>query len=192
MGALHAPLDALFKIAARRPLQAGAIASIDVYMAHAAYHHGWWELERPITPIAAQMNVGYVLAVATLDGAAMVRQFSPARIERDDVWALIPRIKAHHEAAFDQGEGRGATRLVISFADGGVEEELVRVARSIGSPLPSAEVEAKFRTLTDAIVAPERQRAIVRAVADLETLPDVRILSALIAPVVGSAFEVSD
>jgi len=189
MGALHAPLDALFNIAARRPLTADTIASIDVYMSHAAYHHGWWELERPITPIAAQMNVGYALAVAALDGAAMVRQFSPARIECDDVWALIPRIKAHHEAAFDGGDGRGSTRLVIRFTDGSTEEELVRVARSIGSPLPSAEVQAKFRTLTDGIVTSERQSAIMRLVADLETVPDMRALSALIAPTVASAFE---
>jgi len=192
MGALHAPLDALFKVAARKPLTAEAIASIDVYMSHAAYHHGWWELERPITPIAAQMNVSYALAVAALDGAAMVRQFSPARIERDDVWALIPKIKAHHEAAFDGGERGGATRLVIRFIDGSSEEELVRVARSIGSPLPSAEVEAKFRTLTEGIIAPERQAAIIRLVADLENLPDMSALSTLIAPVAGSAFEVAD
>ena len=47
-------------------------------MGHAAYHHGWWNLERPITPIAAQMNVGYALAAALIDGAAMVaRNITP-------------------------------------------------------------------------------------------------------------------
>ena len=38
--------------------------------------------ERPLTPIGAQMNIGYALAVAVLDGAAMVQQFSPSRIDR--------------------------------------------------------------------------------------------------------------
>ena len=191
MGALHAPLDALFRIAARRPLRADNIAAIDVYMSHAAYHHGWWELERPITPIAAQMNVGYALAVATLDGAAMVRQFSPARIDGDDIWALIPRIKAHHETRFDAGEARGGTRLVIRFTDGSSEEEQVRAARGIVAPLASAEVEAKFRTLTNGIIAPERRDAIVRLVADLENLPDVAALSALVAPQAASPFEIA-
>jgi 2-methylcitrate dehydratase PrpD len=190
MGALHAPLDALFKIADRRPLQASEIANVDVYMSHAAYHHGWWELERPITPIAAQMNVGYALAVAILDGAAMVRQFSPARIEHDDVWALIPKIKAHHEASFDGGEARGHTRVVIRFTGGAAEEEVVRAARSIAAPLSSDEVQAKFRTLTDGLIVSARQEAVIRSVADLEMLPDVAALIALVASPAASAFEV--
>ena len=191
MGALHAPLDCLFDIAARRPLVVGEIAAMDVHMSHAAYHHGWWKLERPITPIAAQMNVAYALAIATLDGAAMVRQFAPARIEADDVWALIPRIQAHHEPAFDGGgmAGRGRTRLVVRFTDGSVEETMIDAPRTVTNPLDSAGVEAKFRTLTDGLITLERQGAIVALVAGLESAPDIAQLAALLAPAVGSAFD---
>ncbi|MEI9930134.1 MAG: MmgE/PrpD family protein [Rhizomicrobium sp.] len=58
MGALHAPLDALADIRARRELKADEIAHIDVYMSHAAYHHGWWEVTRPLEPIGAQDERG--------------------------------------------------------------------------------------------------------------------------------------
>src|SRR5262249_6616729 len=63
MGALHAPLDAIFHLMKQRSLGHEEIDRVDIYMSHAAYHHGWWKLERPLTPIAAQMNVAYAIAV---------------------------------------------------------------------------------------------------------------------------------
>ena len=189
MGALHAPLDALFEIAARRSLDPAGLVSMDVYMSHAAYHHGWWSLERPITPIAAQMNVAYALAAAALDGAAMVRQFAPDRIDRNDVWGLIPKITAHHDPAYDRGENRGRTRLVVRFKDGAEETALIVAPRTVVAPLDANGVERKFRALTDRIVAPDRQQRIIDLVHDLETEPDMGALTALLAPPVGSAFE---
>jgi 2-methylcitrate dehydratase PrpD len=103
MGGLHAPLDCLFELMARRRFTADEVVRIEVDVSHAVYHHGWWELRRPITPIAAQMNIGYALAVAAIDGAAMVDQFSPDRIDSDDVWRLIPKITARHDPEFDKG-----------------------------------------------------------------------------------------
>lgn len=190
MGALHAPLDALFNIAARRPLEPERIERIDVYMSHAAYHHGWWPLQRPITPIAAQMNVAYALAVAVLDGEAMVRQFAPARIDRDDVWSVILKITAHHESAFDPaGAGRGRTRLDVRFVDGAIESETVGAPRTISAPLDSAGVEAKFRALTNGVVTADRQQAIVDEVDGLEGAASLAPLVGLLAPQAASVFE---
>ena len=191
MGALHAPLDALFDILARRPFTADEVERMDVHMSHAGYHHGWWRLERPITPIAAQMNVAYALAAATIDGAAMVREFAPARIDADDVWALIPRIEAHHDPVYDTGgaTGRGRARLVVRLRDGTEEVQEVAMARTISAPLDAQGVRAKFRTLTKGIMAPERRDAVVSAVAGLEPMPDVRPLIHLLAEPVESPFE---
>ncbi|AYC32796.1 hypothetical protein D3880_10575 [Pseudomonas cavernae] len=102
----------------KHPLRAEDIESIDIELSHAVYHHGWWELERPITPIAAQMNIAYAIAVAIIDGEAMVRQFAPQRIDSDDVWDLIPRIRAHHQPEFDKAgsKGRGMTRLRVRLS----------------------------------------------------------------------------
>jgi len=190
MGALHAPLDALFEVAGRRPLRADDIAHVDVYMSHAAYHHGWWRLQRPVEPVGAQMNVAYALAVAILDGAALLAQFTPQRIAADDVWALIPKIEAHHEPEFDKAgpRGRGATRLVVRFADGTSEECEVAASRGVLSPLPAHDVQAKFRTLTRDVVAPERAAKIESMVLSLDALADVQELIALLAPPVEPAF----
>jgi aconitate decarboxylase len=189
MGALHAPLDAIFHIMAQRPLNSQEIDRIDIDMSHAAYHHGWWRLERPLTPIAAQMNVAYAVAAAILDGAAMVRQFAPQRINRDDVWELIPRITAHHDREFDKrGSSARATRLTIHLKDGTRLQHFVEVARTIGAPLTNDQIVAKYRTLTDGIVASRRQADIADAVLNLEALGDTSHLTRLLAPAVGAAF----
>ncbi len=191
MGALHAPLDALFDLRARRPFEAADVERMDVYMPHAGYHHGWWRMERPITPIAAQMNVGYALAVATLDGQAMVRQFSPSRIDADDIWKLILRIEANHDPEFDKAgrEGRGRSRLVVRFKDGSEEVQTVQMSRTISAPLDTAAVNSQFLHLTDGIISADRQAAIAGVVADLQNAADVHQLIALLVPTVGSAFE---
>jgi 2-methylcitrate dehydratase PrpD len=190
MGALHAPLDAIFDVMARRPLQSHEIERIDIDMSHAAYHHGWWKLERPLTPIAAQMNVAYAVAVAILDGAAMVQQFAPERINRDDVWALIPKITAHHDPEFDKsGSAARTTRMTVLLKDGTRLQHLVEVARTLGQPLTNEQVVAKYRTLTDGIVAPQRQADLIEAVLNLESAKDISQLVRLLAPAVGAAFE---
>ncbi len=189
MGALHAPLDAVFELAAQRTLKPEEIAHIDIHMSHAAYHHGWWELERPITPIGAQMNVAYATAVAILDGAAMVPQFSPQRIEQDDVWALIPRITAHHDPAYDKDPAtRGATRMMIRFTDGRRLETTIPVSKTMSQPMDRARAIAKFHSLTDGLVSAERQDRILEAVLGLERLADIATLVAPLAPPVGAAF----
>jgi 2-methylcitrate dehydratase PrpD len=188
MGALHAPLDAIFDIMAKRQLKPAEIAKIDIDMSHAAYHHGWWKLERPLTPIAAQMNVAYAVAVAILDGAAMVQQFAPERINRDDVWAMVEKITAHHDPQFD-ASGSRHTLMTVTLKDGSKLQHLVEAARTFTKPLTNDEVVKKYRTLTDGIVSPQRQADIIDVVLNLETAKDTARLTQLLAPAVEPAFK---
>ena len=191
MGGLHSPLDALFEIDAKRPLRADEIATIEVELSHAVYHHGWWQPERPLTPVGAQMNVGYALAVAVLDGAAMVKQFAPQRIDADDVWALIPRIKVRHNEEFDKlgPAGRGQSRVRVSFTDGAQLESYRAASRSMETLLSADEIVAKFRTLTDGLIEAARQSEIIRLVRSLESVPDIQALIDLLSPPVRGAFD---
>jgi len=190
MGALHAPLDGIFDIMAKRPLHAEEIERIDIDMSHAAYHHGWWKLERPLTPIGAQMNVGYAVAVAILDKAAMAKQFSPQRIDADDVWALIPKITAHHDPEFDKGGPSGRnTRVTVRLKDGTTLQEFVAISRTVGAPLSNADVVKKYRTLTDGLIDPKRQAAIEACVLDIDRLGSLTRLTELLLPPVEPAFD---
>jgi 2-methylcitrate dehydratase PrpD len=189
MGALHAPLDAIFDIMAQTPLKAEEIDHIDIDMSHAAYHHGWWKLERPLTPIGAQMNVAYAVAVAIIDGAAMAKQFSPDRLESDDVWALIPKITAHHDPEFDKGGPSGRnTRVTVHFKDGSSLQQFIAVSRTISQPLSNEQVVTKYRTLTNNLVECKRQAAIEELILNLEKLRGISELSDLLSAPVEAPF----
>jgi 2-methylcitrate dehydratase PrpD len=191
MGGLHGPLDCLFHLLQQRRFKAEEIERIEVDVSHSVYHHGWWELQRPITPIAAQMNIGYALAVAAIDGAALLDQFSPRRIASDDVWRLIPKIVARHDPAFDKGGPlkRGMTRLRVKLVDGSAMETSIAVTKTVSEPMTNDGVVSKFQRLTAGLLAEKRANAIVQAVQALEALPDIYSLGALLAPVVRGAFD---
>lgn len=190
MGALHSPLDAIFEIGRQRVLRADEIASVDVYLSHASYHHGWWEVERPLEPVGAQMNVAYALAVAILDGEAMVAQFSPQRIAQDDVWSLIPRIKAHHDPEFDKSgpTGRGQARVIVKFKDGSEIENYCQMSKAIKTPLGHDKVVEKFQNLTKSLIDPERADRIVNVVLSLEKEERLDELFSLLAAPVAAPF----
>ena len=135
------------------------------------------------------MNVGYAVAGAIMDRAALVQKFAPQRINRDDVWELIPKITAHHDREFDKdGSSTRKTRMTVHLKDGTRLQHLVEIARTIGAPLTNEQVVAKYRTLTDGIVAPRRQADIADFVLNLEAAGDTSGLARLLASPVGAAF----
>jgi 2-methylcitrate dehydratase PrpD len=191
MGGIHAPLDALFEIASKRKLSPDLIDHIEVDLPEAAYRHGGWRPERPLSPAAAQMNVAFARSVAILDGAAMVRQFSPTRVASEDVWTLIPRINGRHETLSDEGgpTAQGNVRVTAHFTDGARLDSFVFAPKPLRHPCRKIGLSRNFHNLTRGIVEPGRQRAIIRAVLDLEGLRSISELINLVAPIVGGAFD---
>lgn len=190
MGALLAPIAAMLELRERRHLQPGDIETIELDCASAAFHHGGWQAERPLTPIGAQMNMSYAVAVAALDGAALMNQFRPERIDADDVWAFMRKITVRHEPAFDADGplARGAVQMRVTLADGSREEKLLRHPRGQRiEPMSNEGIVGKFRALTGGIVEPARQREIESLVLNVERLADIRELVDALAPPVANA-----
>jgi aconitate decarboxylase len=190
MGLLHAAIDAALKL--RSEVSVSEIERIDIDMAEAAYSHGGWKAERPLEVIGAQMNVSYAVAVALLDGDVLVEQFSTKRINSDDVWNLINRTQTHHQSAYDQlpVDERLTTQVRITLRDGSTHAATVAHPRGNGSnALTNPEISEKYRTLTNRVIAPERQSAIEDAVLNLDTVDDIGQLTALLTPTVKSALD---
>jgi aconitate decarboxylase len=190
MGALLAPIGAMLELRARRGVSANDIETVQLECASAAFHHGGWQAERPLTPIGAQMNMAYAVAVAAIDGAALMQQFSPARIDADDVWAFMRKISVTHDVSFDADGplARGAVRMRVTFTDGSREERLLRHPRGeMLEPMTNEAIVAKFRALTGTVIDTARQKQIESLVLNLERLDDARELLALLAPPVANA-----
>jgi 2-methylcitrate dehydratase PrpD len=191
MGGLHGGIDAVLELAAGRALRSDDIEQVEVEVGEAVFHHGGWVPTRPLNTVGAQMNLAYAVAVTILDGAAFVEQFSPSRIDQDDVWDLIGRTAVRHDAAIDQlgADAAGCTRVRIKFRNGEVNEAVVEQPRGRpGRPLSNQEIVAKFRRLAGAVIEADRRDAIENCVLELEIVGDVSELVALLAPPAGGLF----
>lgn len=182
MAATHAPIDCA--LAARaRGITAADIESLEVEVSHAAYHHGWWQPEAPLETIGAQMNIGYTVAVALLDGQVLAEQFTRDRISATDVWSLLGRIEVHHCPDFDSPRDRFRTRMRLGLRGGDTVE--IEVDGPLGGPtrpLPNAEVVTKARRLAESIDIAGRWERIEHLVLDLDALPDASVLIDELAP----------
>jgi 2-methylcitrate dehydratase PrpD len=189
-GGLHAAIDIVLDLCRDHDLQADKIRSIEVDLSEPVYHHSWWNPDRPLAPIGAQMHIGYVVAVAILDQQVLAQQFSPARIDADDVWDLLARVTANHRAEYDEAGpiGRGQTEVRILLMSGEKLRGEQFASRSAMQPLSNEEIVSKFRSLTAGVVDAARQNGIVARLVSLDECDDLADVRSLLADPVGSAF----
>jgi 2-methylcitrate dehydratase PrpD len=188
MGGLHGAIDAARRL--RPSVDPRRVSRIDITVGTTIYKHGWWTAERPLTPIGAQMHLGYTTAAALLDGNVLPEQFTPARLDADDIWRLVDRTDVHLDEARDGADitERFATDLAVTTDDGTVHR--TRVAQPHGAPddpVTNDELVAKFHALADRVTSRDRATAIERAVMALDRLDDIGdLVDLLAAPVAGA------
>ena len=116
MAGTHSAIEGAIKLRQIPDFHLDKVKAIRIGVVEAMMHHGGFKLDRPATPIGAQMNHCYVVAVTLLDGSPSVQQFSPDRINRDDVWNLLERIDVCRDPEIEARgeEGRWGTRLTVT------------------------------------------------------------------------------
>ncbi len=185
MAGLHAGIDAAKAIRAQRPIDPDKVQSVLVEVGDANFQHGGFVIQRPIEPVAAQMSLQYTVPVALLDGAAMVAQYSPARINRDDVWALVSKTRVEHVKEFDTAHSGLETRVTITYKDGTSDQQVV--TSPLGSKdrlLSNQDVVNKYQSLTANIIDKGRSDQILNFVLGLDKAADAgKLLLMLKGPV---------
>ena len=158
MGGVHAGIDASLSLRAKKAIVPDQVKSILIEVGEAAFSHGGFPIRRPIEPITAQMSLRYSVAIALLDGAALLKQFSQSRINADDVWNLIGKSDVQKIAAFDQKPHTGyTTQVTIEFQDGCRQQELIEMPTGgADRPLNNDAIVAKFRTLSSSVTGEDR------------------------------------
>jgi len=188
MGGLHAAIDAARQL--RGSIALEDISRIDITVGETVYKHGWWLPQRPLTPIGAQMNIGYATAAALLDGNVLPEQFTPARLDSDDIWSLIAATTVHLDESLAQADitEKFRTDVAVTTDDGTVHRASVDVPHGAPTdPVTNEELVAKFHALADRVTSTSRADAIERAVLGLDGLDDVDyLIDLLAAPVAGA------
>jgi 2-methylcitrate dehydratase PrpD len=188
MGGLHGAIDAARAL--RTSVDPQRIRNIRLTVGETVYKHGWWTPDRPLTPIGAQMNIGYVTAAALLDGSVLPEQFGPERLDADDVWTLLGRTEVVLDESLAHAPviERFRTDLHITMDDGAAHHARVDVPHGAPTdPVTNDELVAKFHALADRVTGTPRAHAIERAVVGLDELSDVsELVDLLAAPVSGA------
>jgi 2-methylcitrate dehydratase PrpD len=190
MGGLHGAIDCARGL--RKSIDPADISRVDITVGETIYKHGWWQPERPLTPIGAQMNIGYATAAALLDGNVLPEQFTPTRLDADDVWAMIDATDVHLDESLADAPvtEKFRTDVAVTMSDGTVHH--ARVDQPHGAPtdpVTNDELVAKFHALADRVTSRGRAEAIERAVTGLEVLDDVGELIDLLADPVAGALD---
>jgi aconitate decarboxylase len=183
MAGLHASIDATRQLLASHSPSSGDLRAIRIDVSEAAFHHGGWRAERPLTTVGAQMNLAYAVAVTLLDGTALIQQFSDRRLESDDVWELIERTTVCHDEGFDERYEDGYNaRVTLTLNDGTDRTGFVEHPRGgLREPLANSEIVEKFRLLAGLVVDAGRAQAIEDVVLTLDRQPDLRSLVDLLS-----------
>jgi 2-methylcitrate dehydratase PrpD len=188
MGGLHGAVDAARQL--RECVAHEEISTIDITVGETVYKHGWWPPERPLTPIGAQMNIAYATAAALLDGNVLPEQFTPERLDADDIWSLIGKTAVHLDDSLTDAPITDKFRTDVTVTTADDAEHHVRVDRPHGAPddpVTNDEIVAKFHALADRVTSRQRAVAIEQAVVGLDTLDDVgNLIDLLAAPVTGA------
>jgi 2-methylcitrate dehydratase PrpD len=188
MGGLHGAIDAARRL--RSSVAPEDISKVDITVGKTIYKHGWWSPERPLSPIGAQMNIGYATAAALLDGNVLPEQFTSARLDSDDIWSLIAATTVHLDESLAHADvtEKFRTDVAVTTHDGAVHR--ARVDQPHGAPtdpVTNDELVAKFHALADRVTDGGRAEAIERAVVGLEDLDDTsHLIDLLAAPVAGA------
>lgn len=156
---------------------AGDVQSIAVEIFDVAYHiiGGGEEGDKTIVEAKEQADhsLQYLVAVALLDDHILPEQYSPERIQKDDVQSLLRRVSVKPLDEFsDRFPEEMPCRLTVSLTDGtALVKEKGDYEGFYTRPMQWESAVRKFKNLSAAYAESSLMNEIVAAVADLESIP---------------------
>jgi 2-methylcitrate dehydratase PrpD len=132
--------------------------------------------------VQAQMSLQYIIAVVLLDGAALLEQFTEAKISDPEILELATRVQVIVDPEIDKlYPERFSNRVEIILKNGECFEERIDFPKgSVERPMSFEEVAGKFRSLAGYAVSGPQAEQIVNTVERFEGLGDIRNLTRLL------------
>ncbi|KAH7192909.1 uncharacterized protein B0J16DRAFT_66849 [Fusarium flagelliforme] len=174
MAGTHPSIDCIRHLQYQNPVKMKSfdeIKRIEILLGEAAFHHGGWKAERPLTATGAQMSNSFTTATQIVHGQVLMPQFTPDMLENQQVWQLVDltECKLH----ITDGDSIGAQEVRIEFQDGTILHHAVPNAFGVNPPLSNEDIVFKWRELTKGIVDEDVVRRIEGMVLSLEEQSDI-------------------
>jgi 2-methylcitrate dehydratase PrpD len=139
----------------------------------------------------AKFCLPYMMAVAFVDRAVGIEQYSDARRQDADVLALMRRVKVtlpddlkHHRGQWGEGGVNwGEARLTVRLKDGSVLKRACSHAKGWPEdPATWQDLEEKFSECVTGVLGGAQTREAIDVIARLEQLDRVSALAAVLSP----------
>jgi len=168
---LHPILDAMVALGERRALAPADIAKVEARVHEMAVRITG--LGDPATGLQSKFSIYHAAAVAYLDRAAAVAQFTDARAAAPDVLALRGKIEVTVDPDFAKDE---AAAVVVTASGERTVAHIPHASGTVANPMSDGAIENKFFANTTQTVGAERARQIAAMIWKLDKLDDVRDL----------------
>ncbi len=182
---MQGPIDAILAMTREHNLDAGQIQRIEIAVLEAGWGIVAEPREKKYNPesvVDAQFSMPFGAAVAVIDGAAGLDQFTVEKARSPKIRELMGKVALVKDPRIEETFPKEwPARVAIELANGQRHEKFVRYPKGDPeNPLTWEEMTAKFRTLAGAVISAEQCDAIIEAVANVSTKPAT--LPALTSP----------
>jgi 2-methylcitrate dehydratase PrpD len=165
---LHPLIDAVIAVSRKTPASVSDIASVEVLVHPDVIRITG--VDSPNSALMAKFSANHAAAVAFIDQAAGVAQFSDDRLTDAAVQALRRRVTVAAEPSFRLDQSAATVR---TESDATYDAQIEHATGTAANPLTDEALRAKFLGNAVPIVGADRAQRIIETVATLETLGDV-------------------
>ena len=175
----HPALDGVQRIMAREEFRAAEVENIRVEAPPLA---GIMTDPEPPNMLAAKFSLPYAVATAVIHRDTSVTAFYPERLHDPETLSLSRRVAVTSDPEMDlRRYDYPAARVAVSLRDGRTLTESVTAHHGDHQdPASRQELLDKFSFLTREVLSQDHRRQVIEAVENLDTLENVRDLTALL------------
>jgi aconitate decarboxylase len=176
-------LDAIEDLVRETGLKAEDVSQVTVRMTEDAVRHSFWTPYEPVGLTAAQMHLGFCIAMKLIDGEVFVDQMVEANIARPDLLALCNRVNVVRSPEREQKGrpfARGADVEVVLTNGRTLQKTVDNFLGSYQRPMTDEQMATKFRRLASKAISPEKVAELERIVRNLEGAPKVAPLALIL------------
>jgi 2-methylcitrate dehydratase PrpD len=150
---------------------------------HFARHSDWalyHQNKAPRTYHEAQVSLPFSVAVALIEGQALLKQYSDRNIKNP----LVKKLSNAHTIVADDALPRGVScKMTLEQSDGKTFTSQIDYPKgSIQNSMSDAELLAKFESLASPVIGEARAASLARAVMNIENAGNVSTMLKLMAP----------
>lgn len=169
---IHNAIDCALEVRGQAGFDADAIERI-----HVVRHPDWARYHQnraPRTYHEAQVSLPFSVAVAFLEGQALLEQYSDRNIRNPKVKRLCGITSISEDASLPRSV---SCRMTVTLSGGRTLASQVDYPKgSVQNPMTEQEILGKFESLAGPVIGAKRAHALAATVMEIERMPDVSAL----------------